>query len=348
MLACIFNKNGKLELSEKEKPKAKPGGAVIRVMATSICGTDVRAYLHGSKKIGEGVTVGHEECGEIVEINGNVQGFQVGDRVTVTPALGCGECYMCKKGHTNMCDNLQTIGFQYDGSFAEYMEVPPEFFARGYVNHVADNVSCLQATLAEPVACSINAQQFLAIGKGDYVAVFGSGFIGAMHAELAFTSGAEKVIMIEPNEQRLAIAKKFVPGIDEVTGGVDVESRVMEITAGRGVDVAIVACSVGAAQVTAQNIIAKRGRISLFGGLPGEGKGYLDSNIIHYKELGIFGVHASTAAQNRQALEWLAEGKIDTEKYITRTYPLKNIMQAFDDIDKQGIMKAVIVAGQEE
>lgn len=344
MLACIYNKNGKLELSEKERPTAQPNGAVIKILATSICGTDVRAYLHGSTKIAAGVTIGHEACGEIVEINGAADGFKVGDRVTVTPALGCGECYMCQKGHTNMCNNLQTIGYQYDGSFAEYMEIPPEFFAHEHVNHVADHVSCLQATLAEPVACAINAQQFLNITEGDYVAVFGSGFIGAMHAELAFATGAKKVIMIEPNEERLMIVKEFMPNIDAVTGSEDIVNRVKEITGGRGVDIAIVACSAGAAQVTAQNVVAKRGRISLFGGLPSDGRGFLDSNIIHYKELGVFGAHASTGAQNRLVLEWLKEGRIDTEKYITRTYPLKNIIQAFDDIEKQGIMKAVIVA----
>jgi len=343
MLACVFNKDGKFELTEKEMPKARKGGAVIKVKATSICGTDFRAYIHGSKKIGVGTTIGHEVCGEITEING-VEGFKTGDRVTVTPALGCGECYMCKKGHTNMCDNLKTLGFQYDGSFAEYMEIPPEFFERGHVNHVPDEVSCTQATLAEPVACAINAQEFLNINEGDYVAIFGSGFIGAMHAELAFASGASKVIMIEPNKDRLETAKKFVPDIYMITGDEDVVERVNEITEGRGVDVAIVACSVGVAQENAQKIIGKRGRISLFGGLPGEGKGFIDSNVIHYKEVGVFGVHASTGAQNKKVLDWLKDGKIETSKYITKTYPLKDIMQAFDDIEKKGIMKAVIVA----
>ncbi len=348
MQALIFNSNGKYELVEKPKPSAKDDTAVIKVLATSICGTDFRTYLHGSSKILPGTTVGHEMCGEIVDIGKNVNGFKLGERVTVAPALGCGECYMCKKGSTNMCDNLKTLGFQYDGSFAEYMEIPAEFFTRGSVNPVADNVTALQAALAEPVACAVNAQEYLAIEKGDYVAVFGSGFIGTNHADIAFASGAEKVIMIEPNAERLAIAKQFVPGIDTISGSEDVVSRVMEITGGRGVDVAIVACSVGAAQVTAQQIIAKRGRISLFGGLPGNGVGFIDSNVIHYKEVGVFGAHASTAAQNKKVLSWLADGKIETAKYVTHTYHLKDAMQAFDDIEKKGIMKAVIVSDDQE
>lgn len=343
MLVCIYNKDGKFELTEKDMPKPKAGGAVIKVKATSICGTDFRAYKHGSSKIESGTTMGHEVAGDIVEIDG-VEGFKVGDRVTVTPALGCGECYMCKKGHTNMCENLKTLGFQYDGSFAEYMEIPPEYFERDQVNHIPDNVTYQQATLAEPVACALNAQEYLDIEDGDYVAIFGSGFIGTMHAELALASGADKVIMIEPNKDRLDIAKKYVPEIYTITGDEDVEKRVNEITDGRGVDVAIVACSVGPAQENAQKIIGKCGRISLFGGLPGESKGFVDSNVIHYKEVGVFGSHASTGAQNRKVLDWLKDGKIETSKYISNTYPLSGILEALNDIDTKGIMKAVIVA----
>ena len=342
MLACIFNQDGKFELVQKERPKAKADTAVVKILATSICGTDFRTYLHGSKKILPGTTVGHELCGEIVEAGAQVADFKAGDIVTVAPALGCGECYMCKKGHTNMCDRLETLGFQYDGSFAEYMEIPAKFLTGGNVNLVPENVACEAAALAEPIACALNAQEFLHIGKGDYVAIFGSGFIGCMHAELAFASGADKVIMIEPNEARREAALRLVPDIRMIGSDGDFEEEVMELTGGRGVDVAIVACSVGAAQENAQKIIAKRGRISLFGGLPGEGKGFIDSNVIHYKEVGVYGVHASTAAQNRKVLGWMADGTIDAKKYITKEYKLSEILEAFEDIKTKGIMKAVV------
>lgn len=342
MLATIFNQDGKFELTDKPKPQAKADSAVMKVLAESICGTDFRTFLHGSKKTDTGVTIGHEVCGEIVELGKDVQGYAVGERVAVTPALGCGECYMCQKGHTNMCDNLQTIGYQYDGGFAEYMEIPGNFFRGGHVTRVPDNVSSAEAALAEPMACAINAQEMLYIGSGDYVAIFGSGFIGCMHAELAFASGAEKVIMIEPNESRLSIAKEMVPKIDTIGKDDDLVETVMDLTGGRGVDVAIVACSVGAAQKDAQKIIAKRGRISLFGGLPGEGTGFVDSNLLHYKEVSVYGVHASTAAQNRKALQSIADGKISVKKYVTE-YPLSQVMQAFADIRDKGIMKAIII-----
>ena len=86
MLACIYNEEGKMELVEKERPQAKADTAVMRVLATSICGTDFRTYLYGSQKISPGTTLGHEMCGEIVEIGALVKGFSTGDIVTVTPA----------------------------------------------------------------------------------------------------------------------------------------------------------------------------------------------------------------------------------------------------------------------
>ena len=137
--------------------------------------------------------------------------------------------------------------------------------------------------------------------------------------------------------------KKILPRIHVTPEGKDPLKTIVEVTDGNGADVAIVACSAGAAQADALNIIAKRGRISLFGGLPGESRGFLDSNIIHYKELGVFGVHASTPTQNKKVLSWLAEKRIDVNKYITKLYPISGIGEAFEDIKNKGIMKAVVV-----
>ena len=123
----------------------------------------------------------------------------------------------------------------------------------------------------------------------------------------------------------------------------DLLEEVNRITGGHGVDVAITACSVGSAQQDAIKIAAKRGRISLFGGIPGDATCFLDSNAIHYRELSVYGVHASTPAQNKNVLSLIAAGEIDVKKYITRTYPLKDIKQAFEAIKTENIMKAVVI-----
>ena len=344
MLAYVYDTTGRLGLREQCRPAPKDDNAIIHVQASSICGTDLRTYLHGSSKIAPPRIIGHEVCGTITAVGQQIQGVSVGDRVTVAPAIGCGRCYSCARGYTNLCDDLKTIGFQYEGSFAEYMEIPLSAFRQGNVNKVATHMKAEEVVLAEPIACVINGQGFLEIQEGDTVAIFGSGFIGCMHAELAFLKGAEQVIIIEIARSRAEQAKKILPKIHIVDPTrLELMEEVDRLTDRRGVDVVITACSSGKAQMDALNITTKRGRVSLFGGLPGESQGFLDSNLIHYKELSVYGVHASTPAQNRLALEWIAQGKLTVNKYISKIFALQNIEEAFHALQHENIMKAIIM-----
>jgi L-iditol 2-dehydrogenase len=199
------------------------------------------------------------------------------------------------------------------------MEVPAIAFDGGNVYRTPKAVSDEEAALAEPIACVVNGQEFLHIGPGDTVAIFGSGFIGCMHAELARMNGADSVIVIEPNESRARAAQLLISFASMIISSTtDLHAEVRKLTGGRGADVLITACPVGQAQADAVALSAKRGRISLFGSLAKETKGFLDSNAIHYKELSIHGVHASTPRQNREVMDWIAAGKLDVRKYITR------------------------------
>lgn len=339
----VFGKPS-LTIQEREVPKAHPRSAVIRVDAASICGTDLRTYRYGSPKIHYPRIIGHESVGTITELGSSVTGFRVGDRVQTAPAIGCGVCTSCIRGYSNLCDNLRTIGFDFDGSFAQYMEIPEEAFLRNHVTHVPDSLSSCEAVLAEPIACIVNAQQYLNIRTDDTVAVFGSGFIGTMHAWLAYHQGAKQVFMIDVQDQRIDHAKELIPELIGINSLHEpLKDIIMEKTGGSGADVAVTACSAGSAQRDALRIAAKRGRISLFGGLPGDSTGFIDSNLIHYNEISVFGAHASTAAQNRQVLELIASGKLPASHFAGNTFPLSKIHEAFAMVDKEHISKAVIV-----
>ncbi|HCJ93818.1 MAG TPA: Zn-dependent alcohol dehydrogenase [Sphaerochaeta sp.] len=344
MLAFIYDSDNKLSLKQIERPASSNTSAVVKVEATSICGTDLRAYRFGSSKIKAPRTIGHEMVGTIVEIGKDVKNFSIGDRVQVAPAIGCGVCPSCRKGKTNLCDSLKTIGFEFDGTFAEYVHIPVEAFMQDHVSKVPDGLDPREAVLTEPIACIVNAQQYLNISKGDIVAIFGSGFIGTMHAQLAYHQGASKVFMIDVNDARIAKAKEMLPmlyGINSMKE--DLFPTIMQHTDNFGVDVAITACSVGSAQSDALGIIAKQGRISLFGGLPKESKGFLDSNIIHYKEISLFGAHASTVSQNRYVLDLIARGKLNVKPFIEKTFPLSQIVEAFEALNNELIVKAVLI-----
>jgi L-iditol 2-dehydrogenase len=335
-------------LEEVERPLLCDGGALVKLEACSICGTDVRAYRSGSEKIDKGRVIGHEMVGRIVEVASEFAGeFQAGDLVSIAPAIGCGVCFSCKKGHTNMCDTLTTMGFQYDGGFAEYTVFPKQAFHMGNVYKLPAVPDPVLFVLNEPLACVINAQSYLHIQQGEDVVIFGSGIIGCMHAEMALAAGAD-VYIVEPAEERRRQVAGLLKGVDFIVSSKDgAVDEIIRRTDGKGADVVIVACSVGAAQEDGLKSLAKCGRISLFGGLPGDGRGFLDSNFIHYRELGVFGVHASTAAQNKKAMEILYSGKIDAKKFISKRYPLKEVETAFKEAADGSILKAAVVMGED-
>jgi L-iditol 2-dehydrogenase len=341
--AYVYSGKGRLAVKEVQEPRLSDDNAVIEVLTASVCGTDVRIHEHGSDKIVPPRVIGHEVCGTVTAVGRNVKSIRPGSTVLVAPAIGCGECRECRSGHTNMCDGLKTIGFNFDGAFAERMEVPAPAILMGHVIDVGEGIDRVAVPLAEPVACCVNAQEYLGIEAGDSVLIFGAGFIGCIHAELAHMKGADRVVIAEVSEERISQARRLVEGVEFIdASSVEVEKKVKELTGGRGADVIITACPSGGAHETALNAAAKRARVSLFGGIPEPSKGFLDSNIVHYKELSVYGAHASTAAQNRLALGWITDGEIDIGKYVSGVYRLDDIEQAFGAIKSGNVMKVIV------
>lgn len=340
MKAFVYEGGTKFALTELPMPKAGEGEAVAKILCSSICGTDLRTYRFGNEKLKTPITIGHEACYEIVE---NGQGVCLSGRYIIAPAIGCGKCVSCKKGHTNMCDTLRTIGFQYPGTFSEYFKIPAEAIERGHLIRVPGSVSDLAASVVEPVACAINAQSYLKIAEGDSVLIFGAGYLGCIHAELALMQGARKVIIAEVSEKRRSKAKTFVPEADVINSS-DIEymDQVRDIVGCSGVDVVITACPAGITHRQGLELLYKNGRMSLFGGLPGENNHHLDSNLIHYKEASVYGAHASTVLQNQQALELVAKGRLNVKKYIT-VYALEDADKAFRCLIDETAEKAVLI-----
>ena len=137
--------------------------------------------------------------------------WQVGDRVQVIAAVPCGECYECKKGWMAVCPNQTSIGYQYDGGFAEYMIVPRQVLKVDGLNRIPDNVGFAEASVAEPFACVINGQELARHRGGRHVVVFGAGPIGCMHIRLARgVRGAGPVFLVDLNAERLKMSAEAV------------------------------------------------------------------------------------------------------------------------------------------
>jgi len=344
MKAAVLGKIEDLKIKDIPVPKPQNDQLLIRVKACAICGTDVKVYHSGHKNIEFPRVTGHELSGEIIETGKNVKKYKKGMRIAVAPAVPCGKCYYCKKAIYGMCDDLTAIGYNYDGGFEEYMIVPQRAVANDCVNELPINVSFEEAAIAEPLACVINGQELSGVKEGDVVVILGSGPIGCFHLEVAREKGASKTILIEISKERLKIAQDlkicdiFINSLTE-----DPVKRVMDETGGRGADVVIVACSSGKAQENALKLVAKRGNVNFFGGLP-KNKPFIDfdSNLVHYKEFSVVGTHGSSPRHNRQALELISKERIRIKKYITERLPLEKLLQGMEKVEKALGLKIII------
>jgi L-iditol 2-dehydrogenase len=343
MKAAVFYAPNDLRVESIPTPGISEDELLIKVAACAVCGSDVRTFRFGASNITKPVTMGHEITGTITRVGTRLNGFSAGQRVAVAPAVPCGECHYCQRGIQTMCDNLRSIGYQYDGGFAEYMVVPHMAIKAGCVNPIPAELSFEQATLAEPLACAINAQELLAVQVEDVVAIFGSGPLGCIHANLAKVRGARKVILIDVQPQRLELARGF--GADLFLTGDEESIRrgVMDATQGAGASVIIVAAPSAKAQEQALTVAAKQGRISFFGGLPKSSPCMsLNANLVHYKELFIMGAYGSKPRHNRLALELLATGRIQVSRLLGMAIPLERIQEGLQAISDGKVLKVVV------
>jgi L-iditol 2-dehydrogenase len=326
------------------EPVAGPGEVTVRVRNCSTCGTDVKIFRFGHHHIVPPRVLGHEIAGEIVQVGPGAEGWARGDRVQVIAAIPCGRCGECRRGRMTVCPNQESMGYHYDGGFAEFVRVPAKVLAVAGLNRIPVGLGYAEASMAEPLACVLNGQELARVGAGDDVLVIGSGPIGCLHVRLARARGAARVFLVERNAQRLQVAAGLVgPDAAICVTETDVVDTVGTLTGGRGVDVAIVAAASGAAQQQALRLTARQGRLSFFGGLPKDDPIIaLDSNLVHYRELTIVGANGSSPAHNARALGLIATGAVPVADLITHRLPLAEVLPAFDLVQRGAAIKVTI------
>lgn len=346
MKALRFYAPEDVRVEDVPEPTCGPTEVKIRVRNCSTCGTDVKIKKNGHVNITRTTIMGHEVAGEVVEVGDQARGgFQVGDRVQCIAAVPCGECHECRKGWLEVCQNQTSVGYQYDGGFAEYMIVPEQVLKVDGLNRIPDNVGFDEASAAEPFACAINAQEQLDIEEGDFVVVFGAGPIGCIHIRIA--RGVHKagtIVLVDVNAERLAMSKQAVqPEVTIDASQEDVVARVRELTDGRGADVIITATPANITQEQAISMAARQGRISFFGGLP-KNDPFIkcDSNLVHYRQLHIHGANGSAPEHSRRALEYISSGQVPVKDLITRHVPLDDALTAFDIVARGEAIKVTV------
>lgn len=344
MKAATFYAPGDLRVGDVPEPSAGPGELRLRMHATATCGTDAKIFRHGHHRLQPPQIIGHELAGEVIEVGDGVAGFVLGDRVQVIAAVPCGTCWACTSGAMTVCPNQTSMGYQYPGGFAEQMVVPAAVLAVDGVNRIPDGISYAEASVTEPLACALNAQELVRMGDGDVVVVMGAGPIGCLHVRLARSLGATAVYLVDVNADRLAMsADRVHPDATIDASADDPVDAIRKLTGGRGPSVVITAAPAGAAQEQAIEMAAPQGRVSFFGGLPKDDP-YIrcDSNLVHYRELSLVGANGSSPDHNRRALELIAGGAVPVADLITHRLPLDDVHGAIEAVTSGAAIKVVV------
>lgn len=345
MKAAVLYGPNDLRYEDVDTPVCPGDGILVKTIACGICGSDLRTYGGGSSSAIYPSISGHEIAGVIVE--SNVDGYPAGANVSIAPVIACGQCWYCKNGMQNQCDNLKMIGTAngVNGGFAEYVAFTGEMVRNGCFNIIPDDFAPVDTVIAETASSVLNAQINTNLVMEDLVLVIGAGTIGCLHSEIAKIRGTKEVIIAEMNEAKAELAKK--QGFENVynysSDDPGLKELIMEKTNGRGADTVICACPAGQAQADAVLLARKRGKVIFFGGINPKTAAVIDTNTIHYKEITIYGASAYSPEVNRRALNLILSGQLDAQKFITHKYSLDNLSRGYEDMKNGKMIKGVIV-----
>lgn len=259
MLAGIFKRRGALEIEDRPEPRGLDENEVLlEVEGCGVCGTDLHILSDPpGHPATEGVILGHEIVGRIVEVGAEVREFDKGSRVIVDPNLKCGICTFCRKGKPNHCKNWTTIGIFLDGGFARFVKAPQKA-----LHPVRNDVPLKEAVWGEILSCVLGSTDRIRIQPGEVAVVIGAGPAGMMHAMIFDAAGAE-VVLADVSNERLNFARSA--GIKKTINPKDTNLRdfVDALTSGQGADAVVDA--VGNQFATCLDLVARGGTISLFG-----------------------------------------------------------------------------------
>ncbi len=312
MRAFVQTAVGRYEEREIPMPKAGMGEVVLRVRAALTCGTDVKLLERGHAAIALPVTMGHEACGEIVEVGEGVEGFRPGERVVPGVTGPCGVCGDCRAGHSNLCPAGHSD--RTWGAFAEFLRVPASV-VRSNLHRAPDGVSDETAAFLDPVASVFHGWSRLRSPRPRRILIYGAGALGLLWAASARARGV-KAIVAGRGAARLEVAARFGARV------VDVDRESAE---GLGADAAVDCTGDPRVWELLPGLVGTGGRVLLFGGCaPGAAVTY-DAARLHYSEISLAGSFHYTPEEARAAMAALASGEIDPRPLVTASGALSDL-----------------------
>jgi 2-desacetyl-2-hydroxyethyl bacteriochlorophyllide A dehydrogenase len=318
MRTAIIEDKKRLAIREVPDPVPEGDEVMIGVRYCGVCGSDLHVYEEGVD-----ISTGHEFSGDIVEVGPGVKGWNVGDRVAVEPRLGCGQCFWCKRGQTGLCEEFYVRLLQYMTGFATYTKVKA-----CQVYRIPDELGYEQAAIVEPAACALHAIRVSGMQGGEVVAVLGLGPIGQLAARIAKALGARTVVGTEKTGSRLDLARDAIDEVIDVNETSPVD-RTMDLTNGMGVDI-VIECA-GSVSSTQESVaLARKGGTIVVAGICFDWV-HLPVSEIVLRGLTMKGAVCFSVGEFADALDLVANKKIDVDPLVTRKFALDDINEAFEE-----------------
>jgi L-iditol 2-dehydrogenase len=341
MTAAVLYGREHLQIESVPVPQIDDGDVLVRVQAALTCGTDVKVFRRGyhARMIVPPALFGHELAGDIVKVGKDVRKFRVGERVVAANSAPCMECFYCRRGNQNLCEDL----LFNNGAYAEYIRIPARIVERNMYELPA-HITYKDAALVEPLACVLRGLDETGIQSGDTMTIIGLGPIGLMFVRLAKAYGA-RVIAIGRRQTQLDRAGKM--GADELIVSSDIEHtvrRVRDLTKGYGADIAIEAVGHPDTWEMSVRLLRRGGIVNFFGGCPNDSRISLDTSLLHYSEITCKASFHHTPAHIQKALDFVRRGVITSADFVNRVEPLTNLLEVMRHLmSHNGHMKTAII-----
>lgn len=333
----VMSAPGEITFREVPVVPAGPGQVTVKIKRIGICGSDIHVY-HGKHPFTSyPITQGHEVSGKITAVGEGVTGLSEGQKVTIEPQVFCGECYPCRHGKYNLCEELKVMGFQTTGTASEYFTVDAS-----KVTPLPDCMTYDEGAMIEPLAVTVHAAKRFTEIKGSKVAIIGCGPIGILLAQSCKALGAESVMITGHSEYRLNLAKKCGADFAVNTKSKDFGEAMLEVFGPDKVDV-IYDCAGNDASMGQAIKYARKGStivlVAVFDKMAN-----VDLAVLNDHELDLNTSMMYRHEDYLEAIRLVGEGKILLAPLMSRHFAFEDYLEAYRYIDanKEKTMKVLI------
>jgi L-iditol 2-dehydrogenase len=337
MKQAVMIAPGQIEFRQVEKPTPKDTEVLMQTKRIGVCGSDIHVFHGLHPYTSYPVVQGHEVSGIVAAVGKNVKGIAVGDKMTFTPQVTCGECYPCQHGMYHLCEKLKVMGFQTGGAAQEFFALP-----EWNVFKLPGDMPLDQAAMIEPVSVAVHAVGRGGGAAGKRVLVLGAGTIGNLVAQVARASDAKAVMITDINDYKLEKAREC--GIEHVvnTAKEDLKAALWRDFGPERADLTL-EC-VGSETTAAQAIeYARKGTTIVIVGVFGQ-KPTINLGYVQDWELNLVGTAMYQKQDYERAITLVTGGKIRLDRLVTHRFAFENYLEAYHTIDSSGgqYMKVMI------